>query len=273
MNSSAVAIDKIAMLEEASSNFQKSVQNRRSEAKRVKSETLYEEELTDLFIKQELKGFLTKKEWCLLDLLALDIKSCDIHVFEVKSSRDNVYRVFNQLPYYVWIADYVWLILGCKQKIPKKLPKWLGIIKFNGKSFDRIYVPKNELAINNEFHTVKQIYVANYGLPADGKFDPMQYSSSWRFLTGLIKKWFINSIFRDSVPLPKNEKIIPYTKIEKGLLYFLKKVDTIEDLVYEERNGKFYPTRINITKKQLEKAFARTTLDSFAVKENEPSPE
>jgi len=231
----------------------------------VPNAALYAEELTARFIKQELKGFLIKKEWCLLDLLALDLKSsitgrisCDVHAFEIKSSRDNVYRVFDQLPYYVWIVDYVWLILGSKQKIPKRLPKWLGIIQFNGETFDRLYIPENKWSSNHEFHTIKTIYVANYGLPKDGKFDSMAYSSSWHFLTGLIKKWFINSVFGT-----KKKKIIPYTKIEQGLLYFLRKVNSINNLVYEEKNGVFHPKRLNVTEEQLEKVFTKTTLDNF----------
>lgn len=168
--------------------------------------------------------------------------------------------------FFVRATDYVWLILGETQKRPKKLPKWLGIIKFNGETFNRTYVPKDELSLNNEFHSIKQIYVANYGLPKNGKFDKMAYSSSWHFLTKLIKKWFINSVFRDSIPLPKGEKIIPYTKIEKALLYYLTRVDSIRDMFYKEgKNGRYHPYHVEITEKQLEKALKTGTLDKFFV--------
>jgi len=230
-------------------------------------DTLYAEELTDLFIKQELQGFLVKREWNLLDIVAVKVAYdrkvehdfSEIHVFEVKSSRDNVYKIFEQLPYYVWIADYVWLIIGEKQKTPKRLPKWVGVIKFNGKTFDRIYIPSNRTyEINQEFHTIKQIYLANYALPADGKLDRMAYSSSWHFLVDFITKWFINSVFGT-----KKKKIIPYSKLETGLLHYLRKVDGITDMVYEEKDGVFHPKHLPITEEQLEKALKSMTLDKF----------
>ena len=232
-------------------------------------ESLYAEQLTAMFIEQELKGFLVKREWNLLDIVAVkavyDQKFrhdlSEIHVFEVKSSRDNVYKIFDQLPCYIWIADFVWLILGQKQKVPKHLPKWVGVIKFNGETFDRTYIPSDRTyGINQEFRTIKQIYLANYGLPADGKLDKMAYSSSWRFLVDFIKKWFINSVFGT-----KKKKIIPYNKIEQGLLYYLKRVDSIRDVYYEEKNGVFHPKHIDITEAQLEKAMRCSTLDEFAV--------
>ena len=229
-------------------------------------ELLYEDQLRELFIKQELKGFLTRKEWCLLDIIAVDMKTNNIHAFEVKSSKDNAYRVFSQLPYYVWVVDHVWLILGQKQRIPKRLPKWLGIIKFNGETFDRIYEPQDTSFHNSEFHTIKRIYVANYGLPKDGKFDRMAYSSSWNFLTRLIKKWFINSVFRDSIILPKGEKIVPYTKTETALLFYLANVQRIKDFFYEEgKNGVLHPRHREVTEEELEKVIKTMTLDNFAV--------
>lgn len=232
-------------------------------------EPLYAEELTKLFIEQELNGFLVKREWNLLDIIAAKVAYdrkaghdfSEIHLFEVKSSRDNVYKIFEQLPSYVWIADFIWLILGEKQKVPKHLPKWLGVIKFNGETFDRIYVPSNRIyVVNQEFRTIKQIYLANYGLPCDGKLDQMAYSSSWHFLVDFIKKWFINSVFGT-----KKKKIIPYNKTEQGLLYYLKRVDSIRDLYYKEKNGVFHPKHIEITEAQLEKALKHSTLDEFSV--------
>lgn len=227
-------------------------------------ETLYEDELRGLFIKTELNGFLTRNEWCLLDIIALDMKTNQIHAFEVKSSRDDAYRVFSQLPYYVWIVDYVWLILGQTQRIPKRLPKWLGIIKFNGETFDRIYEPTDTSFLNHEFHTIKRIYVANYGLPKDGKFDQMSYSSSWQFLAHLIKKWFINSVFRDCITLPKGQKIIPYSKMETAFLYFLSRVKGIQDTYYEKgKDGIYHPRQREVTKEQLDKVFKTLNLDGF----------
>jgi len=224
----------------------------------MQNETLYADELTQLLIKQELRGFLVEKEWCLMDVLALDLGTLNLHAFEIKSSKDDAYRVFNQLPYYVWVIDYVWLVLGVAQKIPKRLPKWLGIIKFNGETFDRTYVPENKWSRNNEFDTIKQIYLANYGLPDDGKFENMAYASSWRFLTSFIKKWFINSVFGQ-----KGKKIISYSKLEKGLLYYLKRVDSINDVIYEEKDGWFHPKHINISAERLAKVFRKMTLDEF----------
>jgi len=228
---------------------------------------LYAEQLTELFIEQELDGFLVKREWNLLDIVAANLdyhpKSgsdfSEVHVFEVKSSRDNAYRIFEQLPCYVWIADFVWLILGEKQKVPKHLPKWVGIIKFNGETFDRTYVPSDtSYQENQKFRTIKEIYLANYGLPVDGKLDSMPYSSSWRFLVIFIKKWFINSVFGT-----KKKKLIPYSKLETGLLYYLKRVDRINDLFYKETDGVYHPIRLPVTDEQLEKTLKSMTLDKF----------
>lgn len=228
---------------------------------------MYADELTRLFIKQELQGHYISEEWNLLDIVAIQFhKSYDpfsplkIKLYEVKSNHDNVYRVFDQLPSYVWIADEVGLILGEKQKIPKRLPVWLNIIQFNGETFDHVYVADDKSwSYNHTFSSRKAIYVAEYALPEKKRVG--SDSPSWHFFTTFMKKWYANSVLNQD----KKKKIIPYTNAEKALIYYLAEVKKLERKSFKhvETAQNVYSTEeIPITDEQIKKLMVRP-LDRF----------
>ena len=179
---------------------------------------MYEEELIHAFVCEKLAGWTTRKEWLLMDLAAVKVDPVirkyggiqfSTEVFEFKSDHDNPKRVFEQLPYYVWGADKVWLVLDEKGKVPKGLPSWLGVQKYDGTHFQIVYEPTDEQAHteNFEFTSIKDVYLPRYALPL--KYPHMAFD--WNFLTEFIRKWFANSI------LAFNKKqMIPYSNEERA---------------------------------------------------------
>ena len=58
-----------------------------------------------------------------------------LHLLEFKSDHDDVNRFLEQLPHYAMLGDYIWLVLGEKQKEPKWLPSFVGIFREDGDGF------------------------------------------------------------------------------------------------------------------------------------------
>lgn len=220
----------------------------------MSEELPYAGELIDKFIEKELVG---KYRWMierdLFDLVAIDVKTHYIHGFEFKSSHDNVYRVFDQLPRYVWLFDYVWLVIGSKQNRPGSLPKWLGVIKYNGESFDRLYEPKNISGVDyREFKDAKGIYLMKRVLPGYNKLGSS--TPAWCMFSEFLRKWFINSLF--------DSEIINYNTFDRSLIYFLSRVE--HDLGY----ALWEPTEEQRSNRiRLEQKLFPTILDKFLKKE------
>ena len=58
-----------------------------------------------------------------------------LHLLEFKSDHDDVNRFLEQLPHYAMLGDYVWLVLGERQKEPKWLPSFVGLFRECGEGF------------------------------------------------------------------------------------------------------------------------------------------
>ncbi len=103
-----------------------------------------------------------------------------LHLFEFKSDHDDVHRFLEQLPHYSLFADYVWLVLGSKQKAPKWLPGYVGIYREEGEGF--VKEKESDLIIRKP--PLSGAVLREHGLEAD---DGLLY--------GFMREWFINSIF------------------------------------------------------------------------------
>jgi len=128
-----------------------------------------------------------------------------LHLLEFKSDHDDVNRFLEQLPHYAMLGDYIWLVLGEKQKEPKWLPSFVGIFREDGDGFklvkDSIYQkrlpPLNEAVLRES---------GIYGLKGEN-------------LYAFMRKWFINSIFYRAeglvVPMDDLDGVLKEQK-EKG---------------------------------------------------------
>ncbi len=103
-----------------------------------------------------------------------------LHLFEFKSDHDNVNRFLEQLPHYALFADYVWLVLGQKQKTPKWLPSYIGVYREKGEGF--IKIKEGQFIVRSP--PLSRAVLREYGIDVDD----MQ-------LYGFIREWLINSIF------------------------------------------------------------------------------
>jgi len=182
---------------------------------------MYADELIHAYVEEELRDYWTSTEWNLLDLVAVEKQYNlsyipKVKVYEFKSSHDQPSRIFEQLPGYVWVADEVWLVLGKKHRKPKGLPRWVGVSRYNGESFETIYEPRDiPYYENSEFKSVKGVYLAKYALPFYDVETP-----HWGQFVRFVKKWFINSALEQKTKF----KLLPYEAWEKALIYFLSNV-------------------------------------------------
>jgi hypothetical protein len=103
-----------------------------------------------------------------------------LHLFEFKSDHDNVNRFLEQLPHYALFADYVWLVLGSKQKAPKWLPGYVGVYREEGEGF--VKIKESDFIIRRP--PLSGAVLREHGFEAD---DGLLY--------GFMREWFINSIF------------------------------------------------------------------------------
>ncbi|MCD1294993.1 hypothetical protein CUJ83_08280 [Methanocella sp. CWC-04] len=106
-----------------------------------------------------------------------------LHLFEFKSDHDNVNRFMEQLPHYSLFADYIWLVVGSEQKIPKWLPSYVGIYREEGEGFVKI----KESQFIKRRPPFSRAVLRECGIPDGAIDDSMLYD--------FIRKWFINSIF------------------------------------------------------------------------------
>lgn len=208
---------------------------------------MYADELIQVYVEQELQDYWTSTEWNLLDLVAVEKRYNigyipKVKVYEFKSSHDQPSRIFEQLPGYVWVADEVWLVLGEKHKKPRGLPKWLGVSRYNGETFEQLYIPEDKpYRVNNEFRTVKGVYIAKYALPFYDVDTP-----HWGQFVKFVKKWFINSALEQKA----KTKLIPYNAWEKALIYFLSNVSREDDRLRAANQIKTHENILDPVRKQ-----------------------
>ena len=128
-----------------------------------------------------------------------------LHLLEFKSDHDDVNRFLEQLPHYAMLGDYIWLVLGEKQKEPKWLPSFVGVFREDDDGFrllkDSVYQkrlpPLNDAVLRE---------CGIYGLKGED-------------LYAFMRKWFINSIFYRAeglvVPMDDLDGVLKEQK-EKG---------------------------------------------------------
>ena len=104
-----------------------------------------------------------------------------LHLFEFKSDHDNVNRFLEQLPHYAMFADYIWLVLGSEQKIPKWLPSYVGVYQEDGEGFVRL---------KESDYVARTPPLSNAVLRESGLGDVNDHQ-----LYEFMRTWFINSIF------------------------------------------------------------------------------
>jgi hypothetical protein len=127
-----------------------------------------------------------------------------LHLFEFKSDHDNVNRFLEQLPHYSLFADYVWLVLGSRQKAPKWLPSYVGVYREEGEGF--VKIKESEFIMRRP--PLSGAVLREHGLDAD---DSLLYD--------FMRKWLINSIFYRSngivIPMQGFEKLLKPEKADK----------------------------------------------------------
>jgi hypothetical protein len=104
-----------------------------------------------------------------------------LHLFEFKSDHDNVNRFLEQLPHYAMFADYVWLVLGSEQKIPKWLPSYVGIYQESGEGFTK----------RKESEYVARTPPLSHSVLRESGLGDVDDDMLYDFM----RTWFINSIF------------------------------------------------------------------------------
>jgi hypothetical protein len=115
-----------------------------------------------------------------------------LHIFETKSNKDDFSRLDYQIPRMLWVADYVWLVLGQYQPIPMWLPPYIGVIRHYNKDntfeIERMSgINPHELQYPNCNNSVLDDHYCNIrGLK----------SKPTALFRNLLRKWQINSLFR-----------------------------------------------------------------------------
>lgn len=128
-----------------------------------------------------------------------------LHLFEFKSDHDNINRFLEQLPHYSIFADYIWLVLGSAQKVPKWLPSYVGVYKEEGE----VFVKVKESEFIRRLPPLSNAVLRECGTP-DGIIDGKMFYS-------FIRKWFINSIFYRS-----NGLAIPMHELDHIFKHYIK---------------------------------------------------
>lgn len=104
-----------------------------------------------------------------------------LHLIEFKSDHDDVNRFLEQLPHYAMLADYIWLVLGSRQKEPKWLPSYVGLFRETDDGFTMVK--------DSEYH--KRLPPLSADVLRECNLPNVSGEQFYAFL----RKWFINSIF------------------------------------------------------------------------------
>ena len=59
-----------------------------------------------------------------------------LHLFEIKSDKDDHSRLIHQIPNIIAVADYVWLVLGENQETPTWLPPFISVMRYRNNKFE-----------------------------------------------------------------------------------------------------------------------------------------
>ncbi len=109
-----------------------------------------------------------------------------LHMFEIKSDKDNHDRLEHQILQMIGIADYAWLVLGANQSIPEWLPPYIGILRHEPESKDFLL---EKTANYLDHHPTLHRHVLE-----DNEVSVVRELNA--HIRDLLKKWTINSIFR-----------------------------------------------------------------------------
>ncbi len=128
-----------------------------------------------------------------------------LHLLEFKSDHDDVNRFLEQLPHYAMLGDYVWLVLGERQKEPKWLPSFVGLFRESGEGFVMV----------KESQYLKRLPPLNEAVLRECGIEGLKGDKLYSFM----RKWFINSIFYRAeglvVPMDDLDNVLKDRK-EKG---------------------------------------------------------
>lgn len=107
-----------------------------------------------------------------------------IHLIEIKTDRDNVKRFGNQLPHYILIGDFIWLVLETKN-IPEWVPSFIGIMRYKN----------HTICIERKPQRLERFPYLNKSVikKSDKNISSFPNCST---LFKFIQDWFINSIFQ-----------------------------------------------------------------------------
>jgi hypothetical protein len=116
-----------------------------------------------------------------------------LHLLEFKSDHDDVNRFLEQLPHYAMLGDYVWLVLGEKQKEPKWLPSYVGLFRESSDGF----------TMEKESEYQKRLPPLNEAVLREIGISGLKGEDLYAFM----RKWFINSIFyrADGLVVPMDD--------------------------------------------------------------------
>lgn len=134
--------------------------------------------------------------------------------FELKTSHDEPYRFLDQLPRYAWLFDRVYLVLAKDVPIPRRIPKWVGVMRYEGGEFVHVTKPMSR---QYSFLGRRGVGFAKSELPNyRGASSP---GFDW-FIT-FLRKIVVNGLFRT--------QILPYSPLDRAsmdIMEFLNRKDS-----------------------------------------------
>jgi hypothetical protein len=144
-----------------------------------------------------------------------------LHLFEIKTDRDNIKRFGYQLAHYCLMGDYLWLILETK-KVPEWVPPFVGIMRYETET---LYVERQAKKIDR-FPYLNESVIKK----ADKSIESFADCST---LYKFIQDWFINSVFqwkndgKNIIDMPYLDKLIRFKHNvdKKGIDISIKKLD------------------------------------------------
>ena len=107
-----------------------------------------------------------------------------IHLIEIKTDRDNVKRFGSQLPHYILIGDFIWLVLETKN-IPDWVPSFVGIMRYKNHT---IYIERRPQKLDR-FPYLNESVIKK----SDKNISSFPNCST---LFKFIQDWFLNSVFQ-----------------------------------------------------------------------------
>ncbi len=147
-----------------------------------------------------------------------------LYGFELKTSHDEPYRFLTQLPRYCWFFDEVWLVLAEGLKIPRRLPKWVGVYQQEGEEFIKV---RGNFDGFRGFLGTGAVDIGKYFFP---NYQGQSSPTFWRFIN-FLRKVFIHGLFK--------EPIDPFDHFDRGLVDILYYIQRSENPYHELVNRKY----------------------------------